>query len=218
MIELHAAQDECLLHVIRHGATPHNLLDPPQMQGHRIDQSLAPLGRQQADLVAAAMRTLPLAAVYASPLKRAFETAEAIATPHSLAAIATQGLLEANVGRWEDKSWPVIEATDAEAYRLFRQDPVAHGYPEGENLGEVCERVMLAVREIASRHAGQQVAVVAHSVVNRVLLGEVMQVPIARRHRVPQTNCGWSIIRWRDRRPSVLSVNEVQHLRAASNT
>ncbi len=205
--------NECFLHVIRHGATPHNLLDPPQMQGHRIDQSLSRVGCEQAATIAAAMGQCPIVAVYASPLKRAFETAEAIANRHSLTPIAVDGLLEANVGRWEDKSWPMIEADDAEAYRLFREDPVANGYPDGENLGEVCERVMMAVREIATRHMGEQVAVVAHSVVNRVLLGEVMQVPIARRHRVPQSNCGWSIIRWRETKASMLSVNEVQHLR-----
>ncbi len=213
--DLTPTKNECLLHIIRHGATPHNLLDPPQMQGHRIDQSLSPFGREQAAAVANAIRDCPVAAVYASPLKRAFETAKAIAVYHELAPIAVDGLLEANVGRWEDKSWPMIEADDAEAYRLFREDPVANGYPEGENLGEVCERVMLAVREIASRHLGEQVAVVAHSVVNRVLLGEVLQVPIARRHSVPQTNCGWSIIRWREPKASVLSVNEVQHLRTS---
>ena len=212
MTDFEPRPDECLLHVIRHGATPHNMLSPPRMQGRSIDQSLADVGRRQAERIAAALQTCRLVAVVASPLRRAMETAETIAACHSIGPVPDERLVEANVGRWEDRSWPEIKATDDDAYQRFRADPVEHGYPDGESLGSVLERGMTAMREIASMHPGQHVAVVAHSVVNRVLLGELLGVPISARHSVPQSNCGWSIVRWRRDSQKVLCLNGVQHL------
>lgn len=204
--------EACHLYAIRHGATAHNLLNPPRMQGRHIDEPLAELGRQQAGQVATALANKPISAVYCSPLRRAVETAAAIAARHSIKPIAVEGLAEADVGRWEDRAWDEIEANDGEAYRAFRTDPVANGYPEGENLADVTQRVKAAIDQLVADHLGQHVVVVAHSVVNRLYLGELLGVPIALRRRMPQDNCSISIVKWRPAKQSVVTVNAVQHL------
>lgn len=202
----------CHLYVIRHGATAHNLLDPPRMQGRHIDEPLAELGRAQAAAAAERLAGVRVSAVYSSPLRRSFETAEAIAERHSLAPVAVEGLAEADVGRWEDRSWVDIEANDNQAYRAFREDPVAFGYPDGENLAEVTDRVVAAVDDLAVNHAGEHVIVVAHSVVNRLYLGELLSVPVALRRRLPQDNCNISIVKWRPQKKKVVTVNAIDHL------
>lgn len=204
--------DACYLYIIRHGATAHNLLKPPRMQGRHIDEPLTELGRHQAAQVAGALSTKPLSAVYCSPLRRAAETAATVAARHGIEPIHIEGLAEADVGRWEDRSWSEIEASDGEAYRAFREDPVANGYPEGENLGAVTTRVQLAIDQLAVDHLGDHVAIVAHSVVNRLYLGELLGVPYALRRRMPQDNCSISIVKWRPHKQRVVTVNGVMHL------
>jgi serine/threonine-protein phosphatase PGAM5 len=53
-------------------------------EGYDIDGSLTPIGREQASLTANALRTLPVNAVYCSPMRRAVETAEYIASVFDL--------------------------------------------------------------------------------------------------------------------------------------
>jgi broad specificity phosphatase PhoE len=208
--------DHCLVYLLRHGATAHNLFDPPRMQGRHIDEPLVDLGRRQAADVAAALARKPLAAVYASPMKRALQTATVIAESHGLSAVSVEGVAEADVGRWEDRSWDEIELNDAEAYRAFRADPVAFGYPGGENLGEVAQRVVSAIDQVAAEHMGQHIAIVAHSVVNRLYLGEVLSIPIAVRRKLPQDNCSISIVKWRPQGSTVETINAVHHLASHS--
>ncbi len=150
--------------------------------------------------------------MYTSPLRRSHETAEIIANRHSLTPVAIEGLAEADVGRWEDRSWVEIEANDNKAYLAFREDPVKFGYPGGEDLAQVTQRVVAAINQLAADHPGEQVVVVAHSVVNRLYLGELLSVPIALRRRLPQDNCSISQVKWRPEKASVVTVNAIHHL------
>lgn len=204
--------EPCHLYVVRHGATDHNMLKPPRMQGRHIDQSLADYGRNQAAAVAEHLSNLAISAVYSSPLRRSFETATAIAAQHDITPVAVEDLAEADVGRWEDRSWDDIAANDSQAYQAFREDPVAFGYPEGENLAQVTKRVVAAIDRLAADHPGEHVVVVAHSVVNRLYLGELLSVPMALRRRLPQDNCSVSQVKWRPEKVSVATINATDHL------
>lgn len=204
--------DACHLYIVRHGATAHNLLDPPRMQGRHIDEPLTESGQKQAAAVAAALARQSIAAVYTSPLKRAYQTAETIAARHQMQPLAVEGLAEADVGQWEDRSWIDIETNDNDAYKAFREDPVRFGYPGGENLAEVTQRAVAAINQIAADHPGERIVIVAHSVVNRLYLGELLSVPIALRRRLPQDNCSISEVKWRPAKQSVITVNALHHL------
>lgn len=204
--------NDCLIYLVRHGATAHNLLNPPRMQGRHIDEPLTESGMAQAAQVGAALAAKTIAAVYSSPLRRSMQTAEAVAKHHDLPVTAVEGLAEADVGQWEDRSWVDIEANDNAAYLAFREDPVANGYPGGENLRQVTDRVVDAMNTLAADHLGQHIVVSAHSVVNRLYLGELLCVPIALRRRLPQDNCNLNIIRWRAHKQSVVTVNALNHL------
>jgi broad specificity phosphatase PhoE len=182
------------------------------MQGRRINPSLAPSGVEQAKLVGRALAHRPLKAVYSSPLLRAAETAAAVAAPHGLGVVTIEGLTEVEIGEWEDRSWPDIEATDPVRYSAFREDPERQGYPGGENLADVARRMLEAMGQIARDHQGEEIAVVAHSVVNRVYLGELLHVPLALRRKIPQDNCGISLVECRPGKQRVRTLNGVVHL------
>ena len=182
------------------------------MQGRGINPGLAPLGQSQAEKVAAALRDRPLTAIYSSPLLRARETAEAIAKAHQLEVATEHDLIEVDPGRWEGLSWAQIEDQEPDLYHAFREDPASHGYPDGENLTQVAERVAGCLERLMQSHLGQEIAVVAHSVVNRVYLGQLLGMTLAGGRKIPQENCSLNLVRYRDQRPKVVTINAVGHL------
>lgn len=211
LIEYPAA-DVCLLYLLRHGATGPNLLDPPIMQGKGVDSPLAAVGIQQAERAAAALADRPIKALYASPMTRAMQTAEIVGKSHQLTPTPMAPLVEAEVGLWEGKSWEQIRRDDEQRYLAFRKDPSTHGYPGGENLTEVHERVTPCLAQIMQQHIGQEIVVVAHSVVNRVYLGQLLGLSIAGGYRVQQLNCAINVVRWKNDSAKAVTVNGVAHL------
>lgn len=204
--------DTCLMYLVRHGATENNVADPPRLQGRQSNLGLSAKGCEQAADAARHLAAHPLAAVYASPLVRAVETAEAIAAPHGVRVECFEALTECDIGQWEGRSWVEIEKTDAEAYQLFRRDAGTHGYLGGENLGQVLDRVRPVFEKILAQHVGQSVAVVCHNVVNRVWLAHLLDMPMSIARGIPQENCGINLIRFRAGSAKVWTVNSVSHL------
>ena len=203
---------ETLLYLIRHGATPANEQRPYVLQGHGIDTSLSDTGRRQAEAVAGFLADRPLDAVISSPMKRARETAEAIAAPHGLAIDVLEGISECDVGRWEGRDWGSIMQDDAVAYHRFMDDPATHGYPEGESYADVLDRVAGPLDQLLAAHRGQSVALVAHNIVNRVYVARLMGWPLSKAREIRQDNAGINVIRGREDEITLMSFNVRFHL------
>ncbi len=204
--------DTCLMLLIRHGATQHNLEQPPRLQGCESDGPLSEIGKQQAELTSRLLQDHPIAAIYSSPLLRARQTAEAIAGRHNLDVQAVDPLCEVNVGSWGGRKWNEIERDEPEAYGRFMSDPATHGYVGGENLTQLARRVVPALEEILSNSLGQCIAVVGHSVVNRTYLAYLLGIPIGQAHRVTYDNCGVSMIQYRGGKAKPKTINSTFHL------
>jgi broad specificity phosphatase PhoE len=203
---------ETLLYLVRHGATPANEQRPYVLQGRGIDTSLSNTGQQQAAAVAGFLADRPLDAVISSPMKRARETADAIAQPHQIKASVLDNISECDVGRWEGRDWDSIMQDDAEAYSRFIDDPGIHGYPDGESYQDVLDRVGTPIDNLLATHRGQTVALIAHNIVNRVYLARLMGWPISRAREIRQDNTGINVIRGRDDEITLMSFNVRFHL------
>ncbi|MFT7721459.1 MAG: histidine phosphatase family protein [Roseateles sp.] len=145
--------------VIRHGETLWNRA--ARIQGH-TDIPLSPLGRAQADQLAAALADEPLAAVYASDLSRARQTAEALARAHGLPVRLDAGLRERSFGRFEGLSWDEIAQRHPEDAARWRRREPDFAVGGGESLTVFSARCLAAARRAAAAHAGQAIALVAH--------------------------------------------------------
>lgn len=206
------AEGDCLLYLLRHGATPPNLVDPPVMQGDGVDEPLAPIGREQAARVATLLGERPIRAVYSSPMLRAMETASLVAERHGLPVEPVEGLREVKVGVWEGSNWPDVERRYPNEYRAFRADPGRNGYPGGENLRQLLDRVTASLEALMERHVGAEVVVSAHSVVNRVYVGSLLGIALADGYFLPQANCCVNVVRWRAGEARLLAFNSLNHL------
>ncbi len=161
------------IYLVRHGQTIWN------EEGKLCGSSDVPLddkGLAQARRVAERMRNVKLAAVYSSPLLRARQTAEAIASLHNLSVQVEPDLREIDYGDWEGLK--VAEAMEKfpELERMRREDPMNFVAPNGEPMKSFAERVIVAIQRIAAKHPDETLCVVAHQTVNRFILCWVMQM------------------------------------------
>jgi broad specificity phosphatase PhoE len=143
--------------LIRHGETDWNR--EGRFQGH-ADPPLNDLGRAQGRELAASLRGEQVAAVYASPLRRAFETAELLAATRGLTAVAVEGLREVDVGSWQSLTRAEVEARFPEQFR--RWIDYGQGWDDGETYEKMGERVIAALGELAARHESERIMGVTH--------------------------------------------------------
>jgi len=203
------APNTCWLYLVRHGATANNAARPPRLQGRRTDPALSDEGLQEARCTAERLAELPIDAVFASPLLRARQTAEAMARSHGLTIQVLNELVEVDVGDWEGRAWNEIQRTDGEAYRLFMTDASLHGYLGGENLATVQARVIPAFEQLMAAYCGRLIVAVAHNVVNRAYLAHLLGAPLRNYRSIPQDNCGVNLIRRRDGKIKLITVNQL---------
>jgi phosphoserine phosphatase len=204
------------LYLIRHAATPNNLLRPYKLQGCRVDPDLAAVGIRQATATRDFLAVRPVDVVYSSPLRRSLRTAEIIAEPHGLDPIPVEALVECDVGDWEGLSWEEIRAADPESYARYHANPAVNGYAGGENFQQVHDRAVRAIDEILGRHPGRAVVVVSHHIVNRIYLAGVLGLGPARARAVSLENCGISIVHREGGRTSVATLNAAFHLQGVA--
>jgi probable phosphoglycerate mutase len=165
---------------IRHGETAWNV--DTRVQGH-IDIPLNETGRWQAAQLAQALAVESIDAIYSSDLQRALDTARAISAAGERPLHQHTGLRERCFGALEGKTWAEIE-TDwpTESQRWRQRDP--HWAPEGgETLVQLRQRIAQTLDELAARHPGQQIALVAHGGVMdtlyRLATGQAIEAPRA---------------------------------------
>ena len=204
--------DTCWLYLIRHAATSNNRARPPRLQGRRTDPGLSDEGYQQAERTGRWLADVPIDAVYSSPLLRARQTAAVVAQPHGVPVAVVEDLMEVDVGDWEGRSWDEIERNDREAYQRFIADASVHPYRGGENLSVVRARAVPAFEQLLTDNAGRIIAAVAHNVVNRTYLAHLLDVPLRNYRLVPQDNCGANLIRHRNGKTKLVTINAVRHL------
>lgn len=144
---------------VRHGRTAWNA--EQRLQGH-LDVPLDAIGRAQAARLATALADEGLAAIYSSDLQRAHDTAAPLAAATGLPVRADPALRERSFGRLEGATYAEVERDWPEdALRWRRRDP-DFGPGGGESLNAFYARTVVAVGDIAARHAGEAIAVFAH--------------------------------------------------------
>ena len=141
--------------------------------GCRTDPPLSPEGEAAAAALAAFFADREITAIGCSPMLRCRQTAALVFPGREIEVLPD--LREVDCGAWEGLSFEEIRARYPELYAARgRDDSLAP--PGGESLAEVSRRTLPAVTDFLARTEGD-LAVVAHSGVNRSILGYLMQVP-----------------------------------------
>lgn len=201
-----------IMYLVRHGATDANLRRPYVLQGRGMDLPLNETGRRQAACVQKLLERKSLAAIYSSPLRRAFDTASAIAEPHRLDIGVVDALIEADVGKWEGMSWDQIHRDFPEACANFQRDQSRYPYLGGESYMDVAERALPSLNQLMDRHAGRTIVAVAHNVVIRACAATLLKMPLTHAKDIQQNNGGVTLLRREHERTDLITLNSVLHI------
>ncbi|XP_030975491.1 phosphoglycerate mutase-like protein 4 [Quercus lobata] len=153
--------------VVRHGETEWN--HDGRIQGH-LDVELNEAGRQQAAAVADRLSKEPnISAVYSSDLKRAFETAQIIATSCGGLEVSKEpDLRERHLGDLQGLVLREAAKVSTKAYQAFLSHSTDQEIPGGgESLDQLYERCTSSLERIGRKHKGERVVVVTHGGVIR---------------------------------------------------
>ena len=200
--------------LVRHGATTLSVED--RFAGSS-DVPLSPDGVAQARRLGNRLRDETIAAVYCSDMRRAIDTAGAIAGPHGLEPVRREALREMDHGQWEGLIHQDVERRFAAEYARWDADPLLAPPPGGESGLSVLARSLPELRRIAESHPGQTVAVVSHKATNRLLLCAILGIePRLYRARVGQDLACLNVIEFRPPfQGRVVLMNDTAHCREA---
>jgi probable phosphoglycerate mutase len=141
----------------RHGETDWNR--EGRFQGW-ADPPLNATGRAQAVDLSVQLMAEELAAVYSSPLRRAYETAEVVAASRGLEPVTVDALREVDVGSWSGLSRAEIEQRFPEQYARWLD--YGQGWEDGETYEQMVDRVVGALQELAEARDGERILAVTH--------------------------------------------------------
>lgn len=154
-----------LLILVRHAATD---AIGQRLVGRLPGVALNALGARQAELLSRALRPLPLAAIYSSPLERALDTAAALATSRVLDVGVRPGLNELDFGDWTGLGFDELRERDD--FREFNRRRTASRPPGGESIRDVQQRMVAEAEHVHRLHRAGHVALVGHGDPLRALL------------------------------------------------
>ncbi len=201
-----------LMYLVRHGETTSNA--EGRIQG-QCDTPLSPLGIRQGAALAAAFRSVPLDAVFASPLSRALDTAKPLAEALNLKVHTDDRLMELNAGIFQGLLWSEVQSGfPDEALRWKNQDP-DFVIPGGESRRLLMDRGRAALEAIRGANFAR-VAVVAHGGILAAALKSLLNIP-AGLNPFSFYNASISKLSWAGtvEQIKLLTVNQIEHLRAA---
>jgi broad specificity phosphatase PhoE len=188
--------------LLRHGESEGNAQS--RMQGRR-DYPLSALGREQAARAGEflATRGHPFAAVYVSPLKRAFETASIVLARGVRPEPEVDAELpEIGAGTLEGLNELEIRERHPEFMQRSLTETGDFSSYGGESYADVQARVHSVLSRLMARHrsAGERVLLVGHGGFHYQLAKTLLCEPVPRVCILKMGNCTVSLLRMRERR------------------
>lgn len=198
--------------LLRHGETAWNR--ERRYQGW-TDTPLSTIGLQQAEAAARELKEHAFAAVYASPLLRARDTAAAIARPHGLEVETDPAFKELGFGEWEGLTLDEARARDAALYEGWAKTPHLVSPPGAETLVQVRERVLAGLDRLRAGHKDDVVCLVAHGIPVRILILEALGLGLDRIWSLHSAPTGISELEFRGDWTALHRMNTLVHLDTA---
>lgn len=206
------------IHLVRHGETRHNA--EQRIQGDHLDDDLNDVGRAQAEALWAhyarlRMEGLTVSAVYTSPLRRARSTASRIANALDLPEPRVlHGLREVSWGHHMGKLNTGSTRTDMErVLTAWERGDLEARVLGGETPGEAWARALPELAPLMPKHERDDIVLVAHGRMNKILLSGLLHGHLHHMERYPQANASISVLDgpdpWR-----LLASNQTGHLRS----
>jgi broad specificity phosphatase PhoE len=143
----------------------------------QTDYELSETGRKQAELWRWAFASIDLDLIISSDLKRSRDTAQIIKAGKETEIKYLPGLREIALGQWEDKTFAEVEKLYPCEFKERGNNLSTFRPPEGENYVDLQIRVWRAIYPFLNTLKGN-ILIVSHAGVNRVIIGQVLDIPL----------------------------------------
>jgi alpha-ribazole phosphatase/probable phosphoglycerate mutase len=179
------------VYLMRHGEVAND--GKKRYNGH-IDIDITAAGVEQMHRLAGMLADKPITAVYSSDLIRSVKGAGIIAKRLNLSATPLRLLRERSVGVWEGLTAEEIRERFPEEFQLWRADLLNYRPIGGECVTDVRDRIIPEYERLVSAHPGQEIAMLLHGGVNRVILAHVLGLDLNNLFRLDQSFGALNII------------------------
>jgi len=177
------------IHLIRHGEVE----GANRYNGHS-DVELTARGVEQYHELKPRLDADRISACYTSDLSRTVRGGAILGPYLGVEPVKVPELRELNCGEWQGLSLAEIQASRPDQWAARLADLVNFRAPGGESLSDLVARVLPALAGIVARHRGEEVLVVAHGGVNRVILMDAIGAPTSSLFSIEQRYCCMNII------------------------
>ena len=199
----------CRVYLFRHGETANS--KEVSFNGH-FDVGLSAKGEDQFAEWAKVLKDEPFTAIYSSDLQRTRIGAQSLAEPHKLEPVPYPELRELSFGEWEGLSVTEVDKKFPKQLAKRMKNTEKFQVEGGETFEQLRQRVIPRFEEIIARHPNEQIALVCHGGVNRVILSHLLEVPIKRIFRMKQDYAALNIIQYYGDEPVVELLGGSTHL------
>lgn len=189
--------------MVRHGKTPST---GKLLPGRAKGLHLSDIGKQEALVVAERLSKIKkVAAIYASPLERARETAAPIAKALKQKVIINKGLLECDFGDWTGEE--LAKLMKLPEWSNVQRAPSTFRFPKGESFTEMQTRMVSTLDDLRKKHSGGVVICVSHADPIKAAVAHAMGTHIDLFQRIVISTCSVTAVSYSSFGPVVLTVN-----------
>jgi len=188
----------------------HALPERVELESGAADPPLSAAGHDQSKHLADYLEHERLDAIYASPLRRAVQTARPLAEAHACSVT-----LVADVAEWDRNSSEYVPIEVLKATNDPRWQAMVAGEwgSEDETAEQFNARVISALEGLIAAHSGHRIAVVCHGGVINAYLAHVLGVPDGQPFFYPNYTSIHRVAAARSGERSIVTINETSHLR-----
>ena len=164
-----------LLLMIRHGEN--EFVKTGKLAGRLPDVHLNERGQKQAIELAESLATLPIKAVFSSPLERALETASPLANKFGLEVQTCDDLIETGVGNWSGQELKILRKQPE--WKIVQNNPSRFRFPAGESFLDCQTRMVNAVENILKNYEDREIiACISHADPIKLLEAYYLGMPL----------------------------------------
>lgn len=168
-------------------------------------------GQAQAEALGRRLADAPITQLYASPLERTMETAQAIQQHHPALSIQShEGIGEVRYGDWEGMAISALQSR--KMWSVVQHTPSRASFPNGETMRGVQARAVNAVEELAARHPRGLVVIVSHADLIKMVVAHFMGTHLDNFQRIVISPASITSLMLGYGRPYVVTVNDVAHV------
>ncbi len=196
--------------LVRHGESEGNKAE--RFLGH-TDLELTELGHRQAECTAEYLKDTEIDIMYASDLKRAWQTAEHIADKHGLSIIADAQFREVYAGEWEGMRYCDINAKYPELFKFWRESLGRAYCVGGESVRDVHARVQAELFRLAPMYEGMTVCIATHATPIRALRTAALELDFDDAKPVGPANASVTVIDVENGKMTLVTDGYSEHLK-----